>query len=193
VKDTVRRNIMKIREHMDQNIKERKEVIIAEKIENLREFKKASTIALYYPIKNEVSLISIFEKYKTSKIFVFPKVNGKFLDFGTVRDLNDMIPGKFGIMEPRLADFNFDEIELIFVPAIAFDINGHRIGYGGGYYDRLLSKKRINQYAIGVCFEFQLIEKIETSKWDMSVDLVVTEKTTINTRVKSNIQKIIHL
>ncbi|MGB9668355.1 MAG: 5-formyltetrahydrofolate cyclo-ligase [Thermosulfidibacteraceae bacterium] len=193
MKDTVRRNIMKIREHMDQNIKERKEVIIAEKIENLREFKKASTIALYYPIKNEVSLISIFEKYKTSKIFVFPKVNGKFLDFGTVRDLNDMIPGKFGIMEPRLADFNFDEIELIFVPAIAFDINGHRIGYGGGYYDRLLSKKRINQYAIGVCFEFQLIEKIETSKWDMSVDLVVTEKTTINTRVKSNIQKIIHL
>ncbi len=138
-------------------------------------------------------MISIFEKYKTSKIFVFPKVNGKFLDFGTVRDLNDMIPGKFGIMEPRLADFNFDEIELIFVPAIAFDINGHRIGYGGGYYDRLLSKKRINQYAIGVCFEFQLIEKIETSKWDMSVDLVVTEKTTINTRVKSNIQKIIHL
>ncbi len=187
MKDIVRKNLIKLRMEMNIESKYRKEVIINEKIEKLKEFANARVIAIYYPINNEVSLLDLFEKYKKEKIFVFPKVKNKNLCFGKVSDLKEMVTGKFGIKEPKQDDVSLEEIDLIFVPGVAFDTLGYRIGYGGGYYDRLLANKKQHQCAIGVCFEFQLIDHIAKDDWDRKVDILVTERTLINTKALSKI------
>lgn len=68
-------------------------------------------------------------------------------------------------------------MELVVVPAVAYDKNGNRVGRGKGYYDRLLS--RTNAFKVGVAYDFQLFDEVEISEFDIPVDMVITESYTI--------------
>jgi len=87
---------------------------------------------------------------------------------------NDLKPGKFGILEPRTKIKRQKSPDVVIVPGVAFDLQGYRIGYGKGYYDRLLKKLKAKR--IGICFDIQIIEKIPKHGHDERLDSVITEK-----------------
>src|SRR3989338_3616519 len=93
--------------------------------------------------------------------------------------LKEFKPKTFGILEPKESyqrEFNPDKLDIVIVPGIAFDKNGHRIGYGYGYYDRFLKTIRKETLKIGLAYDFQLIEKIPEERHDVPVDIILTEK-----------------
>lgn len=94
-------------------------------------------------------------------------------------------PGYFGIRQPKkefLRPVNKGIIDIIVVPAVAFDRRGYRIGYGGGYYDRFLAEIKEKAIKIGLAFQCQLVSRLQVDKYDIPVDLIVTDKDVIDTR-----------
>ena len=96
-------------------------------------------------------------------------------------DRSRMHIGAFHIEEPTGNDTtHVDEMEMIVVPAVAYDANGNRVGRGKGYYDRLLAESRAIK--IGVAYDFQMVDEIETDDFDVPVDIVITETHTYTRR-----------
>ena len=89
----------------------------------------------------------------------------------------DTVKNKYGILEPNeyASEFPIDEIDALIVPGLAFTLDGRRLGYGGGYYDRLLSMDSFTAYAIGFCFKFQIIRDLPTETHDRKVDNIITD------------------
>jgi 5-formyltetrahydrofolate cyclo-ligase len=103
--------------------------------------------------------------------------------FAVTHPTADLIPGFYGIPEPRkgLAPVDPAVIDVVIVPGSAFDRAGGRIGYGGGFYDGFLRRLRPDAQRIGIGFEAQLVERVPREAHDLCVDLVVTEARTIET------------
>ncbi len=91
--------------------------------------------------------------------------------------------GRLGIREPVMDIDEFYKMEVVFIPGIAFDITGNRIGFGKGYYDRYLSKypKKQRPYTIALIYDFQLLDNIPSQNHDIPVNFIVTEKRIIET------------
>jgi 5-formyltetrahydrofolate cyclo-ligase len=97
----------------------------------------------------------------------------------------DLAPGTWGIPEPRpgcLRPLPPDQVDLVLVPGVAFDPEGNRLGYGGGFYDRFLPLLRPGTPTVAPAFELQVVERVETGVYDIPVDLVVTEERVIDCR-----------
>ncbi|OMH40804.1 5-formyltetrahydrofolate cyclo-ligase [Desulfurobacterium indicum] len=156
---------------------EEKSRLICEKILNLQIVKENSSFLLYYPFKNEVSLLPLFDALKKAgKSVSFPKVSGKEIVPVKVNSLNELYPGYMGILEPK-ETANTEKPSVVFVPGIAFDLKCYRLGYGGGFYDRFLSGGEYT--TVGVCFDFQIVKNLPVEPFDVPVNLVVSEKRTI--------------
>jgi 5-formyltetrahydrofolate cyclo-ligase len=108
-----------------------------------------------------------------------PWVDGDELGIARVRDLDaDLVPGWRGVREPRASGRRRarpDRLDAAIVPGVAFDRQGHRLGYGGGHFDRLLAQLNADAVVVGVCFAVGLAEQLPTEEHDRGVDLVVTE------------------
>ena len=107
------------------------------------------------------------------------------LELHLVADLErDVASGYLGISEPRphCPAVELSTIDWVLVPGVAFDLSGHRIGYGGGYYDRLLPSLREGAPRIAGAFELQMVERVPAAAHDLEVDAIVTEVRTIVTR-----------
>ena len=101
-------------------------------------------------------------------------VVGDELELRRFSSPNDLQIGAYNIQEPVGECFNdFNKIELAIVPGMAFDKQGHRLGRGKGYYDRLLPKLT-NAYKLGVCFPYQYVEEVPTDEHDIRMDEVLT-------------------
>ena len=150
-------------------------------IDNLKSlislFPTAESFLFFYPIKGEPDLLPLAsELLDSGKRVLFPKVDGGEILPVEVSSLKELLPGKFGIPEPPL-DYGrvLRSPDVVFVPGLAFDIYGFRIGYGGGFYDRFLA--RVSPLAkIGVCFGFQLFSELPHDPFDIPVDYITTEK-----------------
>ena len=157
--------------------KKHKDTGIIKKLSRLGEFRKAGTIMFYLPIHGEVDLRALFGKFRLNKKFILPKIKDeKNLHLYHIDNLEDTAPGKFKIPEPKLhlQRAAASEIDLVLVPGIAFAKSGHRIGYGKGFYDRLM--KKIKGPKIGIAYDFQMVENIPAEKHDTPMDIIVTEK-----------------
>jgi len=144
----------------------------------LREFKQACSLVLYFGIKNEVRTEGIFRKSKDlGKKIYFPCIIGRGLEFRRVEDLSELKPGKFSIPAPgpNSEEIGVEDADLLVLPGVAFDRTGYRIGYGGGYYDRALSKRDGKGVSVGLAYDFQVLDEIPREKGDRGVDVVVTE------------------
>jgi 5-formyltetrahydrofolate cyclo-ligase len=160
--------------------KRRKDLLIAKKLHSLPIIKKAKTILFYMPIHGEVDLKPFYETTALNKKFILPRVKDETtLHLYHINDLNNLVEGCFKIPEPKchfkMADSN--NIDIVLVPGIVFARNGHRIGYGKGFYDRLL--KRIKCPKIGIAYDFQMVENIPGEPHDTPMDMIVTEKEVI--------------
>jgi len=192
LKNTIRKTILSQRE----NLKLEEQLILGKKIiDNFTE-------SIYFKTKN----------FKGKNISLFNSIKGepdlsRLRDFLIEKDANCFYPvtlsneivmspylpgpgetqfskGRLGINEPPLDDYKFNIMDIVFIPGIAFDISGNRIGFGKGYYDKYLSKYPLDKrpFIIALVYDFQLLEEIPSKSHDIPVDLIVTDKRTIKNR-----------
>ena len=151
--------------------------IIAQ-LEQMSAFREAKTVLIYYPIHNEVDLRPLLAKYEGQKTFLFPVTHRRSMEVRPYEGEASMLKGRFGIPEPQTPTYK-GAIDLILVPGVVFDHHCHRIGRGGGYYDKFLSQHPLAK-KIGVCYDFQLKKHTIPHSWrDRKMDRVVTPLVTI--------------
>lgn len=154
---------------------------ILETVDSIPEFLSAKNVLFYIPIHGEVDLTLLFEKYKGQKNFILPRVikDSQDLTLYIIKSLDDLEEGSFRIPEPKtnLETADPAKLDFIILPGVAFSPDGHRIGYGQGFFDRLL--KKTSCLKIGVAYEFQIVENIPGEDHDVPVDRIVTESRTI--------------
>lgn len=141
-------------------------------VEKSKVFKEAKTIGIYVSMKQEVDTIAFIKKWCQEKEICVPKIDGKHMNFFHIRSLDEVSKGTFDVLEPctnRL--IRPEEMDIMIIPMVAFDKNKHRIGYGGGYYDRYL--ENYHGYKLGVAFSFQEVEEIETNCHDITLDVII--------------------
>lgn len=150
-------------------------------VEGCAEFVRARCVALYAATPDEVATDAVFTAAMTAgKVVCFPKVvpEVRQLALYTVTTLATLRPGYRGIREPDDGvPVSPDQCDLVMVPGVAFDMAGHRIGRGGGYYDAFLAP--IKACRMALAFECQLVECVPQERHDQSVDLIVTERRVI--------------
>ena len=137
-------------------------------------YQQAKTIYGYLPYNQEVRTVPMLEQaLRDGKRVAVPKVIGDEMRFIYMTDLSQVEKGYAGIPEP-LADGPVaeDPTALVLMPGLAFDPQGHRIGYGGGFYDRFLAAEP-NHPTVALCYDFQLLPKLETEEFDIPVDCVL--------------------
>jgi len=143
-------------------------------------FDRAACIALYAPAHNEVDTGDILAAaFLAGKRVLYPAVCGDRMVLRQVQELANLERGSFGILEPCPTgiDHQADEADLIVVPGVAFDLRGHRIGYGKGFYDRFLRHPGRNAHLVALCHDFQLIDgHIPAEEHDMRMEFIVTDK-----------------
>ena len=137
-------------------------------------YKNAKTIYGYLPYNQEVRTVAMLEQaMKDGKRVAVPKCYGDEMRFIFMDDLSKVEKGYANIPEPiadePIAD---DETALVLMPGMAFDPQGHRIGYGGGFYDKFLAKEP-NHPTLALCYDFQMVEYLETEEFDIPVDTVL--------------------
>ena len=166
-------------------IREKKRAMTEEQIasasERLRElfaasnaYAQAKSIYGYLPYNQEVRTVPILEQaIRDGKRVAVPKCYGDEMRFIWMEDLSQVEKGYAGIPEPisdgPVAD---DQTALVLMPGLAFDPQGHRIGYGGGFYDRFLAAEP-NHPTLALCYDFQMLEHLETEEFDIPVDAVL--------------------
>lgn len=180
-KKPIRAALLAQRKHLSLDTCLQQSLLAQERFLQLPEFSAATTLALYSPIQNEVYTEEIFRQAcARGKRVVYPRVEGAGLAFFAVSGRDDLQVGNFGILEPRgTQPVPVAKIDLLLVPGVAFDLGGHRLGYGKGYYDRLLSHRAKEVYLVGFCFEFQLLSSLPSEIHDVRMDLLVTEQRTL--------------
>ena len=137
----------------------------------------AGTVALYAAKSTEVDLAGLDADLRARGVrVVYPRVvpGQRVLELAE----GNLAPGTFGLREPTGAAVPLDEIAAFVVPGIAFDREGGRLGWGGGYYDATLALARPDARRIGVAYDCQLVERIPRDAHDIKLDLVVTETAT---------------
>lgn len=137
-------------------------------------YQNASTIYGYLPYNQEVRTVPMLEQaLRDGKTVAVPKVFGEEMRFILMEDLSLVEKGYAGIPEP-IADgpVASDPHALVLMPGLAFDPQGHRIGYGGGFYDRFLAAEPEHP-TLALCYEFQMLPHLETEAFDIPVDTVL--------------------
>ena len=133
------------------------------------------TLAVFAALPGEVDLASVVASHPARR-WVFPRVADDDLRFHHVTNpAADLAAGAYGVMEPlpALPMVDLTEIDVFFCPGLAFDPHGGRLGRGKGFYDRLLSRSRLDALRIGVCFPWQIVPDTHHQPHDVSMDVVI--------------------
>ncbi len=175
-KKELRNNILERRRALPAlEVKLRSEKLLA-KLEEYLEGLNYTSIAVYYPIHNEVDIRPLYEYlWKNNKNVLLPYSykNGD-MEFKLFNKNTFLKKDDYGIPSPKTTSiFPVDLIDLILVPCVACDKENNRMGYGAGFYDRFLEKASAK--TVGICFEFQLLHKIPTDENDKKLTSVITD------------------
>jgi 5-formyltetrahydrofolate cyclo-ligase len=168
---------MKARRDAGQGFED-KDLEIRQRLFKFSEYKQAKSVLFYASMGNETETRQAIVAALSSKRVFLPYVVGDDLEISEIRSWRDVAPGKFKILEPkRKENAPISDVDLIIVPGVAFDERGHRIGYGGGYYDRLLARTKAPRVALA--YESQIVASVPAEDHDQRVDKIVTEKRVI--------------
>lgn len=175
-KDDIRRKVRAVKSLLSQEDKAQAARSVFGRLEELAAFMLSDRILLYHSLPDELSTREFIDKWCDKKSFFLPRVNGVGLDI-LPYDRSTLRLGAFQIEEPQGDDTtSIDEIEMVIVPAVAYDRCGNRVGRGKGYYDRLMKDSRALK--VGVGYDFQFFDEIESEEHDVPVDIVITESNT---------------
>ena len=178
----IRRIILEHRNAMTQDEVAVRSSHIHSRLYAMKEFTAANSVMLYASFRNEVDTRGIIEKcINAGKKFFLPAMakSAVSLVVYEIKDfLKETVIGTFGVIEPKNDSRkcrNLDEIELCLVPGLAFDWHGNRIGWGKGYYDSFFRNFPSKAMKFGLAYDFQVVEKLETTARDVPVDGLITE------------------
>ncbi|MGE4537678.1 MAG: 5-formyltetrahydrofolate cyclo-ligase [Desulfovibrio sp.] len=182
-KDALRRQMLARRKVQEPDVAARASLAVARQVEALPRYAAAREVLAYLPIRGEVDAgILVRSLLASGRRVLLPRCRPDApgaLDLGCLTSLDAAVPGRYGILEPPqdvcLPPDAYSP-DVILVPGVAFDMQGGRLGFGGGYYDRLLAlPMAAAALTIGLAFAFQLVSHLPAEPWDKSMDIVVTE------------------
>jgi 5-formyltetrahydrofolate cyclo-ligase len=187
LKQIVRKTYQNLRRNLSPHYQHSASSRVCKRVSELEPYRHAKRIALYQTINGEIDLAPLWHSAVLhSKYCYFPSLNSdNTLSFLLATHASTFHKNRFGIDEPdpkKAEVLNPCSLDIIFMPLVAFDKRGTRLGMGGGYYDRTLANVR-GPLLIGVAYEFQQETFITREEWDIPLDLVVTEKTVYWTKI----------
>ena len=150
---------------------------LAAKLYETPQYKRAESLYAYLSFNQEVRTEPIIRQaWANGKRVAVPKVVGNEMVFIWIESFDNLAPqGAFHILEPiENGPVAEDETALILMPGLAFDPQGHRVGYGGGYYDRYLAAQP-NHPTLALCYDFQLYDHLDVDDYDVPVDIIITD------------------
>jgi len=183
-KSSTRTHLLTCRKALSPQQRAAKSKAIHTRITSLPVWDTARTLLLYLPVNGEVDTWALFDwaQEKGCRI-VLPccrKNEPGCMDFFTVMNKEELIPGMYNIPEPdrdQCALMEDPDPEVVILPGVGFDRQGYRLGYGGGYYDRFLARHPMpSALIVGLGFSCQIMDALPHDPWDKKVDVVVTEK-----------------
>lgn len=153
---------------------EEKSRLLTEQFLQTEHYRNAKTVYGYLPYNQEVRTVPLLEQaIRDGKRVAVPKVYGEEMRFIYMTDLTKAEKGFGGIPEPVSDEPVAEDPEaLVLMPGLAFDKEGHRIGYGGGFYDRFLEQEP-NHPTVALCYDFQVLPGLQTEEHDIPVDCVL--------------------
>lgn len=160
--------------------------IIANKLYEMKTYKEAKTIMSFISFGDEVDTHEVIKNsLNHGKTIVVPITipEPRELKVSQLKDFSELEIGFYNILTPKKEFIRFvdpNTIDLILMPGVLFARNGYRIGYGGGYYDRFLSKLEQDPAKIALAFDLQITDTVPTDSFDIPVDMIITEKEIIN-------------
>lgn len=179
-KDTIRTRVKARKSMLTARERDEAAMRVFAALERTAAFLMADNILMYRSLPDELSTRDFIYRWAARKHFYLPRVNGVDLDI-LPYDRSRLHLGTFNIEEPDGDDTtDIDAIDLIVVPAVAYDRRGNRIGRGKGYYDRLLRRSRAT--TVGVAYACQICDDIEPDDFDVPVHFVITEEEIIRPR-----------
>jgi len=181
-KQAIRKQVLAARAAVDARERERISAVVTSALIGIAELQGASCVLAYLSFGDELSTDGLIAALQErDRALVLPRINraAHRLELYRVRDIAaDTMPGIWGIREPdpvRCPPADLDEIELIIVPGVAFTPAGDRLGYGGGYYDELLSRWQTPPSRVVAAFDLQVVGELPTTPHDRPVDVIVTQ------------------
>jgi len=186
-KSTLRLNLKKTRSSISQKNRLHAEKIVVDHAKKLELYNSSKKIGLYLNMPNELGTTSLLnDAKKTGKDVYCPVIDEQRKGLMSFKQYsNNLVKNRFGIQEPSATSdtLQAQELCLIFIPLLGFDLNGERLGMGGGYYDRLLNFKKTSPtntkpWLIGLAFDAQYVDSLPTQPWDIRLDAVITESKT---------------
>jgi len=181
-KKDVRNYIKNIKNSMNSQEVIEKSVQIQNLLMEQEEYKKAENIYIYVNYNQEVITTDIIRmSLLAGKNVYVPKVYNDAIKFHLIHSFeDDLAPGAYGILEP-VSDVTDDLRDgLLIMPGLAFDLEFHRIGYGGGYYDKYLALPN-SHLKLALAYDFQIFDLITTDEFDRKVDVIITQDLVIRT------------
>jgi 5-formyltetrahydrofolate cyclo-ligase len=183
LKANLRKEMLQQRKTMEtQNVSSYSNKIISAIME-LPEFINSKNIMLYLSFNKEVNTYPLARWcLDNGKTVIAPyciESEREIVPYKITNLLNDLTKSSFGVMEPKhdiLQKANIEDIDLIIVPGVAFDKNCNRLGFGAGYYDRFLPKRLKHTPAIGIAYDYQIIDEVPTSEYDVPLDFIITQE-----------------
>jgi 5-formyltetrahydrofolate cyclo-ligase len=175
-KAQLRSEMMKLRKSLSEASYQEKSLAVCRNIINNINLKDVQIIAGYFPVQHEVNVMSLVRNLlKEGKQIYLPRVENDELHFHKME--NDLEIGPYKIPQPRIdsPEVKPENIELFFIPGLAFDKNGNRLGYGKGFYDRLLLRTVPKAQKVGITFDFGVIEKVPSENTDQKMNILVSE------------------
>lgn len=177
----LRNRMRTVREALPASACDARSAKITTRLLSLDELDRASTMLAFSSIRNEVrTKPSMRAAWAAGKRVALPRIVEGELMLSLVDVDTVLVDGAFGVLEPPegATSVEADEVDFALIPALAVDPRGYRIGYGAGYYDRLIPHLR-NAHTCAVAYDFQLISEVPELPFDVAVDLVVTDERVI--------------
>jgi 5-formyltetrahydrofolate cyclo-ligase len=186
-KRKVRYEFLNLRNRIDPILASAYSSVIFSKIIKLPVYEKAETVMFYLSYGSEVAtdamITSAIEEGKTVAVPTIENPGDGKMEAVKIARIEDAYQSVYGIRQPEINREDLidkSNIDLVFVPGIAFDNNGFRTGYGKGYFDRWLQNVPPEK-TIGLAYDFQITDKLPAGKYDLPVGMIVTEKRIIET------------
>jgi 5-formyltetrahydrofolate cyclo-ligase len=191
-KKSLRKEIINRRDSIAPDSRKSKDAEIVKRLTDMRAYGTAGTILLYAAFRSEVSTEKLIRQtLSDGRKVVLPRVESSSgtLKLFAIGDWSDLVPGCWGIPEPVEAverSVNITEVDIVIAPGVAFDVNCNRLGYGKGFYDKLLFNRRtaadgsLHPIVAGLAYEEQIVSYIPCSPHDMKMDFIITDKRIID-------------
>lgn len=182
LKKELRKRILQERGQIASDFRDKADQSIQGSVQRMWEYWQTKKILYYVDYRGEVSTKNLIDTgFKAGTIVCVPLTIPKTRSILAyqIKSWHDLQPGNYGIMEPKPKQcplIDLSDIELVITPGVAFDKDCNRLGYGGGYYDRLVAKLPVDCKRIALAYQLQIVASVPFGIYDVPVDAIVTEK-----------------